>query len=531
MSASVREIAAEYAALGFDPIPLLAGEKLPACAGWPKLPAPLQWAEVGDRANVGLRAGNGIAFVDCDSPQTFDNVSRWLASLGYYVGDHDAPVVVTPSGGRHVYVSFRGNLAGSWRRLKSDVGAGEFRFGSASYVVAPPSTVDGRQYTMTAGDLRQLPRLDAADVAPILAHPDPDPDPDPVAAILATATTARGETTARISAKTWRLLRGEGVDAYPTRSEAEAAIVAALVDVGLSFDAILSLFLRYPAAGKFHELREKDHRAAVSWLRRTWEKARKWAETHVSEDKRKAFYAVIAIQSRPWPGRTGRTDRAAALEHALTAYACAKLEYHLSERDLAERIGVERATARKANIRLLKAGLIERVKPTDGANFATMWRVRDIVDPYPHSTGCEGMGQLCPSPAQLPRYSHDAFRYRALGKTAAEILSLLEQRPMTAAELAERSGRTGRTVRRNLAKLARIVDNVTGEVFKLVERAGGDTWRACEVTDADLDAIARALGTAGAGERQRKRHERERLARRLQIEYERARGSSTQPCL
>jgi hypothetical protein len=82
------------------------------------------------------------------------------------------------------------------------------------------------------------------------------------------------------------------------------------------------------------------------------------------------------------------------------------------------------------------------------------------------------------------------------------------------------------TVYRNLAKLARIVDAATGEVFRLVEPGDGDTWRALE---ADLDGIARAIGTAGAGERQKQKHERERAGWRLAIDRQKTWASTPKP--
>jgi type IV secretory pathway TrbL component len=54
--------------------------------------------------------------------------------------------------------------------------------------------------------------------------------------------------------------------------------------------------------------------------------------------------------------------------------------------------------------------------------------------------------------------------------------------------------------------MERIVDVETGEILRLVE-ADGDGWRAVE---SDMDAIARAVGTAGAGARQRAKHQEER---------------------
>jgi len=376
---------------------------------------------------------------------------------------------------------------------------------------------DGRQYELVGGDLRQLPRLEAADVLPVLGNQDTGATDDVAAAILATMPSGDP---GKIGRGTWALLRGEGCDRYPSRSEAEAAIMAGLVNAGLSFGAILGLFRDWPAAGKFRELHSANPSRAIGYVRRTWENAQTWTAAHPSPGRRKAFYAVLGIQARPWPGRTGRTDHVCAVAHAMTAYECGKPEYHLSERDLAERAGIGRDTAHKANRRLLDTGLITRVRQTDGARYATLWRLQtDKLIPYPHSPVCEGMVEVCQFGDSLPPSAHDAFRFRGLGKTAAELLALLRERPMTATELSERSGRNVRTVYRNLARMGRIVDPITAEVFRLVEPGDGDTWKAL---DADLDAIARTIGTAGAGERQKAKHERERAGWRLAIDRQKA---------
>jgi hypothetical protein len=106
---------------------------------------------------------------------------------------------------------------------------------------------------------------------------------------------------------------------------------------------------------------------------------------------------------------------------------------------------------------------------------------------------------------------HDAFRHRGLGKSALQVWEKLRLYPsQTPAELAASTGRGLATVRRVLARLERIIDPVTGEVFKLVERDVTGCWQALDVDIDTLDAIARAIGTAGAGERQKAKHAEQR---------------------
>lgn len=515
MTVDARLLAADLAGLGYDPVPVLPGTKRPMVQGYAVMPAPVQWGQVQGAASVALRGG-GVAkagFLDCDEderPGTVDNAKRYLGGLGYYP-DGSYPIVQTSSQvGRHFYVSFVGGLPGHSRLLHPDFGKGEFRYGPAAIVVAPGGD---EPYTLLEGDLRQLPKLEVADVLPILMNQDAG-EADPAAAILATAPS--GEP-GRIGRATWRLMRGEGCDRYQSRSEAEMAIVDGLVNVGLSFGAILGLFQRWPCAGKFTEKQGENPQEAIRYLRLTWENAVKWTRTHASEGRKHAFWAIQWAQSRPWPGSTGRTEHACFLVHALTAFECGKLEYNLSERELAERAGVGDVTAHKGNRKLRDVGFIERVKRTDGVRYATLWRLSAESIAYPHVGGCEGMHQLPHSGDSVPPLAHDAFRYRGLGKTAFELLASLRVRPMTANELCDVTGRKRRTVYDNLAKMARIVDPATGEVFHLVEK-DGDKWRAL---DADLDAIARAKGTAGRGAKQRREHELQRQGWHKTIERQR----------
>ena len=118
------------------------------------------------------------------------------------------------------------------------------------------------------------------------------------------------------------------------------AIVDGLVNVGLSFGAILGIFQSNPAACKFAELQRENPLRAISYLRHTWENAVKWTTAHASEGRKRAFQAVLWVDSRPWPGRTGTTDQAVFKTHAEIGFQVGRETYQLSARELAERAGI-----------------------------------------------------------------------------------------------------------------------------------------------------------------------------------------------
>ena len=93
------ELHAQYLDLGYSPIPLCPNQKHPLRSGRQRTPTARQWHKAPGDANIGLRAGNGKAFFDCDNdddPHTFQNLANWLDGLGYHEGSY--PVVKSASG-------------------------------------------------------------------------------------------------------------------------------------------------------------------------------------------------------------------------------------------------------------------------------------------------------------------------------------------------------------------------------------------------------------------------------------------------
>lgn len=486
----------DFRDLGFDAIPLWAGTKEPLRDGWQRVEPAVQWLDAPTGCNAGLRGGGAVraTYLDCDDLATWETARHWAAGLGY-MPDGDYPIVSTAHDMRHLYMRSADSLPGHWKRLRRDFGKGELRFGPASFVVAPGSVVDGREYRLLAGDLRQLPRLERADLRELI-----DLDTSPVLRI------ADAPAVPRLARA---ILRGDAdvCGRYPSRSEAEAAAITALINSGHDFGSVLALFQTNSAAGKYAELRQHSERDALRWLRRTFDVQATWAETHESAGRRVARVALAWVMSQPWPGRTGNSNRAVMLAHCAIAYRAGALTYAASLRRLAELAGVGCPAAYRANRRLMEAGLVTFEHGHFGTAAAAYALGEVQSDNTSSRTPCGEVLSLCPS--------SDAWRYRGLGKSAAHVWGMLRENPgATVAELADATGKRVSTVRRVIDRMTRIVDPESGEVLTLVE-ADGDGWRAVE---ADLDAIARAIGTAGTGERQKAQHTADRERWRSAIE-------------
>ncbi len=488
-----------FAGYSFDAIPLHPGTKDPIGRNWPNRPPAELWRHAPADSNVGLRCGGEarLAVLDCDEktrPGIFITTQTWLAGLGYMPGDY--PTIQTSSGiGRHIYATLTGILPGHSRHFAKDFGAGEFKFGNATQVAAPPSIVGGGEYKLIAGDYRQLPVIAVADVLPILGNQDTEPE------------AARPS----IPARAWRILSGDAdtIRHYATRSEAEEACIASLINAGHDFDSVLSLFTQYPGAGKFAEMRVKRPRNAIKWLKHSFDEARRWTSANESKGRRLAEAAIEWAASRPWPGRTGAVDKAIYTAHAEIAQRAGRVQYGASCRELAELAAVGFKTAIRATHRITASGLI-----TLEAKFTVSCPNRYRLETFGRSDTLPKnsiVRECVTTPTE-----HDAFRGRYLGKTAAEIWGLLQAEPLTAAELAERTGRYLGTVKRTLARMRRIVDTVTGEVISEMVTPDGDKWHAC--ADVDLDGLAKFFCTAGKAADQKKQHAEERRIHQRKLE-------------
>lgn len=512
MANTTTEQRLNFVKAGYDVIPLIPLDKKPLCKGWQKRPPVTQWHNAPTDANLGLRAGNGRAFIDCDDGHegghgTFENVTRWLAGLGYAC--ETLPVVQTASGnGRHVYVNFAGNLLGSYRKFVTSFGVGEFRYGAASQVATFPSVIEGGgEYKLLQGDISQLPTLDIKDIAALVD-------------INAAVETKQSK---RPSALALAIMQGVKPERYASESEGEAALVLSLHNSGFTFDDIKRVFETSPCLGHYTEKHKaKGTKEAARWLELTYKNAVNYA---ANESKtRRTIAGWLAYASAA--GWNKVTDKNLYIAHAKIAHKAGRFEYSADVRTLSLSAGVGIAAVSSGNKRLTNAGGLAIVEPFAGMRATTYKLLEPPVksaesakDEHTLRTKREDvfLNGTPPSDTYKAIATHDAFmdgggRYAKgrLGRRAGEVYALLMSEALTFKELQERTKIPTRTLRRILGKLRNVKDRKTGEFIEMVTLGGDGAYFSNLV---DLDVISAIYGTYGATGKRREEYEKDRRER------------------
>ncbi len=185
--------ALRWASKGWPVFPLVPNGKTPATAHGFKDASTISWFvssswSTRPGANIGLATGGGLVVLDVDRKGGKDGFAA-LERVGLSeskLDDLNTYSVDTPSGGRHYYFCTSEDVkSGSdvlGRRSGVDVR------GVGGYVVAPPSIVDGKPYTVRPGfanfwdgvDVPERGSLaDWSAVAPYLRKPEPSATPPP----------------------------------------------------------------------------------------------------------------------------------------------------------------------------------------------------------------------------------------------------------------------------------------------------------------------------------------------------------------
>lgn len=131
---------------------LVVNGKTPAIEGWPEAASDdpervkAMWTDpvTGESLdnNIGILTGKGFFVLDVDVKNGRSGADSLdlLKDLGL---DTDTVTARTPSGGLHLYY---GLPAGTVRNSANHIGRGLDVRGHRGYVVAPPSTIDGKPY-------------------------------------------------------------------------------------------------------------------------------------------------------------------------------------------------------------------------------------------------------------------------------------------------------------------------------------------------------------------------------------------------
>lgn len=490
-----------WTAAGIPTIPLQPYRKAPMCAAWQARASADQWEAVGRgafRGNIGVCTGQGLAVLDADSERTVEAVERHLAAMGL-----KPPTVQTASGtGRHYYLMIRNAPDGNFTLLSNEVGPGEMRWGAGAYVVAPCSMVGDERYRFVSGapeQIREQKPVPWTDLAWAVADQSPDALKfDRVPVQLAHCDIPRkAEVLLTILGQAEP---GQELGPYPTRSEAEAAVVAMLILAGWDFEEIRQEFeTRKP--GHFAE-----HAKPVWYLRHTYQKMlNQIASTPARLELARCWRGA---RDAAWPGRGGALEKTSYLALVSSAWRAGAWTVRASYREIAEHAGASTSGVHGALDRLQDSGQIERVRAWQmdvSTARATTWQLSPMYNKRTVSHNKKTVGFR--GEAALAAGGSEAVG--AVGAVGGELWSELRSRSaglvydkldgdsQSAAALARATGKHRHTVTRAL----KILEN-----HGLAKESGGGWQRG----PADLAAVAEEVGAVDAARYRRYQHERER---------------------
>ncbi|MER6365840.1 helix-turn-helix domain-containing protein [Kitasatospora sp. NPDC001527] len=227
----------------------------------------------------------------------------------------------------------------------------------------------------------------------------------------------------------------------------------------------------------------------------------------VVEDRVDAVLA--AMYRRGWPGRQGVHARQLVAYLASIALATGRIELRGSVRSWATAAGMSKSTVHRV-IPVLEAGGWLRL-----ADVSTQGRTYELTAPQEataspstseNTSVPNGTLVLPPQPpthrslqAQVQLRAHDVFDWQGLGDTAGLIISEIPLGGATTRELCTVTGLSPQAVRKHLYR---------GVAARLVTRDRAGRWTRLP---ADLDAVARRLGTLGRGAWRAGLYEAERI--------------------
>ncbi|MFD4241889.1 helix-turn-helix domain-containing protein [Streptomyces sp. NPDC058525] len=319
------------------------------------------------------------------------------------------------------------------------------------------------------------------------------------------------------------------------------ALAADAVRVGWDRASFVQVLVDGPyKAG--HHARSIQHRRgydrAAEWVRRAWEGAREHVQSTDRICSRQSFHAALAafrgrVERTPWKGIAGKTDLRNLIARMEICTRSGGWDHTVSERELAERMGCSRTTARNSNQRLLDARLLRQLdhgSATEGARWMLISHVAASSHAWTTPQGPKAGGVMS-GPTVIPEAtaadinSHaaaklmhlDAFAHYGLGGSGlAVIAALAEKEGQTVQDLQGTASVSRPTAYRQLNKLTELgLVLREGEVYTLSPDAIEGIGTPSPVAPGPVGSwaeVAARLGTAGTSERRRQGHEVQRMS-------------------
>lgn len=422
-------------------------------------------------------ASENLVVFDCDSERAFDHYRNAL-------GDPETWVVKSARGG-HIW--FRSTVPVKSQKKDADMQI----LAQGCYVMAPGAqhpTGQTYEFVKHPRNILTLPTLHPLEnilLEPIRVRPTGMPR------------------------RAWKLLNGQAVSReYHSDSEREMAAICAMVNSGMEFTRIHNAFVRL--AGKSTHfgrwMTEHGQRSAETMLDRMYRKALAFT-AHDSPERKLAKSARAYLLDNPLIGRTGVYDQIVLDCVLRTALHAGSLSVAMGVRDLGEDAGISKEAAGKALRRLRERGWLELETEWVGP-FSNIYRIlppqtlfHNLYTPPNELNVRKCIGY---ENEEISRFfGHDAFRWGAMSKSAAQCLDRLLSAALTQKELAVKTGRSPATI-------SRAVDVL--QALALIEphdlRGNEIVWKA--KPDLDLNAVARFYETSGKRAAQERKHDDQR---------------------
>ena len=471
-----------YHESGLTVIPLKPRSKEPAIKSWGYLQAePQTRAEVlklfpDDDRNIGILGGEcsgNLALLDFDDSDTFDLLVEANPRFAKLVQETST---VDTARGNHVYLRTPVPVRSSKiTGLDLDVKA------TGGYVVAPPSIhPSGQVYRWKRGALSNIIELTAL---------------DELGFIVLEPTNLESTPSYGIGWNKFKILTGD-TSGYPSRSEADAALVLTCVKNGWDYDRILHLYLTHATMGtKFREKGTKGE----DYLYLTYKSALEHYKTHRRPIDKMFDEWVAALPSLEFNTRTQSTDRAVFGVVLQIARRTGKRELTLSQREVGELAGVDGSTAGRA---LQRISYLEKVAPA-AFNKGATYRIKMVshIAPFLHISSLdEGLKQF--------ETNHDVWRTSGFGKNGLQLVKTMGRETGQRRSVADWGKLAGLSRSTADRKLKHMHDK------GLISKEGSTYFLDSVPTKEKLDEITLRLVSNGEGDRQKRRHASERRAYR-----------------